>query len=214
MGGKEPFGPFAITTTGGVGGIWTRLDVDVDGTVVLIGDRPVGGRLQAADLDELRRLLTGKRIRREAAGSNTGNGPMRGRVHPDPGDGPAAGEPVLLRRAGPRSGIRAGARPDGDASAAAPCLAAGGAGAAGNDADPNRERGRCGCPVHGDTGRSGDAPPPKHAGRDRLARPGTGRRVAPSPPPTTPGRLQPGLPRGTQLSPLRGRAAAGVSGGL
>lgn len=74
LGGKEPFGPFAITTTGGVGGIWTRLDVDVDGTVVLIGDRPVGGRLQAADLDELRRLLTGKRIRREAAGSNTGRG--------------------------------------------------------------------------------------------------------------------------------------------
>lgn len=65
------FTDFTITRTGGIAGISQRIGVSPDGTVRNATGQPIG-RLSAADLAELRTLLTGQEIGREAARPNTG----------------------------------------------------------------------------------------------------------------------------------------------
>jgi len=67
---RKPYGPVTVTTTGGVGGVSERLSIEVDGTALLLGNQPVGGKMRPAYLAELRRLLTGKQIQREAGNSD------------------------------------------------------------------------------------------------------------------------------------------------
>jgi len=63
----EPFGPVTVTTVrDGFAGVNEKLMIDVDGAALFMGNQPVGGKMRPGDLAELRRLLTGTQIRREA----------------------------------------------------------------------------------------------------------------------------------------------------
>ncbi len=63
--GRPAFAAFTITKTGGIAGIRQRVDVAPDGTVRDESGKTLG-HLDAADLAELRTLLTGREIRAEA----------------------------------------------------------------------------------------------------------------------------------------------------
>lgn len=71
--GRPAFAAFTITKTGGFAGVFQRIDVAPDGTVRNETGQVIG-QLDAADVAELRTLLTGQAIRDEAGRAQPSRG--------------------------------------------------------------------------------------------------------------------------------------------